>query len=105
MNDSKVEETQKGYFDGIRETLSKQWKKIRSVKASTWQDVAIFSGLTFIVYNYSDEIAGTVDNLIPNEEKMVEMMKEAEAQMMREAEAAQAAQAAAMMGGPPPGMR
>ena len=76
----------------VKQNLSNQWRKVKSIKRGTWIDMAMFAGLTFVVYNYSDDIAGAVDNLVPNEEKMVEMMKEAEAEMMKQQEVEKAKQ-------------
>ena len=63
----------------IKESFKNAGAKIKGVSRSQWWDLGLFVSVAATFYFFGDKISDKVDEVMPTEEKMVEMMKEMQA--------------------------
>ena len=52
------------------------YKTFGQISAKQYLDISLFCGGVFVLYKHGNTISGALDNIMPNEQKMNEMVKE-----------------------------
>ena len=70
-----------GWFslETVKSGMRKLKAKVSVYKSENWRDIALFVGTTAVVYQYGDKISGAVEDMLPSEEHMAEMVKNLQA--------------------------
>ena len=57
--------------------------QLNKISKKQWQDIAMFSVVCYVMYEYGGELSNACDKMMPNEEEMMKMMEQ-EMEMMKQ---------------------